>query len=212
MSTLFSSSTVFDAIYHLLNAEDEEEKDRLTERWRDSKLEELNFMGIVGGLLAAVLTSTNSWPNVLSDGTTQSWQVRACWFSGLACALACVLTAASQSIRLHRISSLPNGNACIRALLSSRAKGRQGEVLPRRTHVFLWQMSVLYLMCIVFIMVAGMFVLLWSAVGGKDWWDGQVQLAITFTCVVFVIACVFACEQYTLFAWNGAATRPPIAA
>ena len=47
MSTLFSSSTTFDAIYHLLNAEDEVEKDRLTERWRNSKLEELNFMGIV---------------------------------------------------------------------------------------------------------------------------------------------------------------------
>lgn len=47
MSSLFSSSTTYGPIYRLLNTHDEKERDRLTERWKDNKLQELNFVGIV---------------------------------------------------------------------------------------------------------------------------------------------------------------------
>lgn len=47
MASLFKSTTSYDPIFALLNAETEEERDRLTEKWRDHKLEELNFVGIV---------------------------------------------------------------------------------------------------------------------------------------------------------------------
>ena len=39
--------TVFDPVYILLNAEDPKERDELTRQWRDHKLQELNFVGIV---------------------------------------------------------------------------------------------------------------------------------------------------------------------
>lgn len=39
--------TSYDAIRVILNTEDEEERDRLTEKWQSHKLEELSFVGIV---------------------------------------------------------------------------------------------------------------------------------------------------------------------
>lgn len=47
MSSLFRSTTTYDPVFALLNAETEERRDELTEKWRDHKLEELNFIGIV---------------------------------------------------------------------------------------------------------------------------------------------------------------------
>lgn len=47
MSSLFKSTTTYDPIFALLNGNTEDERDRLTEKWRDHKLEELNFVGIV---------------------------------------------------------------------------------------------------------------------------------------------------------------------
>lgn len=47
MSLIFKSTTSYDPVFALLNAETAEERDKYTERWRDHKLEELNFIGIV---------------------------------------------------------------------------------------------------------------------------------------------------------------------
>lgn len=47
MSSLFKSHTTYDPIFALLNADRKEERDQLTESWRDHKLQELNFIGIV---------------------------------------------------------------------------------------------------------------------------------------------------------------------
>lgn len=150
------------------------------------------------------MTSTNSWPNVFQDGNSKPWPVRACWFSGLIFALAAVLTAASQSIRLHRLSCRTDANEAIRGLLASKARGRNGELLPRHSHVYLWQSSVMYLMVSVFILIAGLFCMLWAAAGGANWWNGQAQLAITFTVVSAVVIVMFVWEQFTLFSWDGA--------
>lgn len=40
-------STTYDPIEILLNTEDEDERDDLTILWRDNKLSELNFVGVV---------------------------------------------------------------------------------------------------------------------------------------------------------------------
>lgn len=39
--------STYDPIEILLNAESEEERDELTARWRDNKLSELSFVGVV---------------------------------------------------------------------------------------------------------------------------------------------------------------------
>lgn len=40
-------STTYDPVEILINTEDEDERDELTIKWRDNKLSELNFVGVV---------------------------------------------------------------------------------------------------------------------------------------------------------------------
>ncbi|KAF3001823.1 hypothetical protein E8E13_003538 [Curvularia kusanoi] len=69
----------YDPIEILLNAATEDERDELTARWRDNKLSELNFVGVVAALLAGVLTSTGSWPSILPSGELSPWPIRTTW-------------------------------------------------------------------------------------------------------------------------------------
>lgn len=47
MASIFYSHTTYDSMFQLLNDDDDDEQDRLTERWKNNKIEELNFVGIV---------------------------------------------------------------------------------------------------------------------------------------------------------------------
>ena len=113
------------------------------------------------------------------------------------------MTAASQSIRLHRMSCREDANASIRSLLCSRQRAKNGELLPRQAQVYLWQSAVLYLMISVFIMIAGMLTLVWTAAGGENRWNGQLQLALMFTIVAVIVMALFLWEHLTLFSWDG---------
>lgn len=44
---LAPQDSTYDSVYIILNTPDEREKDALTQQWREHKLEELNFIGIV---------------------------------------------------------------------------------------------------------------------------------------------------------------------
>ncbi|KAI0484903.1 hypothetical protein GGR56DRAFT_680769 [Xylariaceae sp. FL0804] len=207
MSSLFKSTTTYDPIYCLLNAENEEARDEMTERWKDNKLQELNFIGIVGALLAGVLTSTGSWPSILPNGSISPWTVRACWYCGILLALASVLTAAQQSIRLHRLSCHTRPNVAIRRLLRSRARDRDGRALPRRAQVYMWQMSGFILSVSVLAMLTGLFILIWSSTGGfaareEGWWNSDAKMAVTFSSLFAVLAVVISYEQYTMYSWH----------
>ncbi|KAJ4368400.1 hypothetical protein N0V83_006757 [Neocucurbitaria cava] len=97
--------STYDPIEILLNTEDTEQRDELTVRWRDNKLSELSFIGVVAALLAGVLTSTGSWPNILPNGKQSPWPVRTSWYCGIVLALFSILSAANQTVRLHRLPS-----------------------------------------------------------------------------------------------------------
>lgn len=62
MSSLFRSTTTYDPIEELLNAETDDRRDELTQRWKDNKLQELNFIGIVVRDIAKI-------PPTVSDPT-----------------------------------------------------------------------------------------------------------------------------------------------
>lgn len=61
-NTLTARDSTFDSIYIIINTQDEQERDNLTERWRDHKLEELNFIGIVVGNNPCSQTADNALP------------------------------------------------------------------------------------------------------------------------------------------------------
>ncbi|KAJ4333053.1 hypothetical protein N0V95_009514 [Ascochyta clinopodiicola] len=175
--------STYDPIEILLNTVDEEERDELTARWRDNKLSELNFVGVVSALLAGVLTSTGSWPAILPSGELSPWPIRTSWYSGIILSLFSLLTAADQTVRLHRLSSHRDGLANLRRLLAKRPSGLDPDLdvetggarlQPSLLQIVTWQMSVMFLTCATLCMVVGLFLHIWSAtphVGRHGPWD-----------------------------------------
>lgn len=197
-------STAYEAMCLILNAEDPNERDELTKTWRNHKLEELNFVGTLGALLAGCLSSTSSWPDVLNNGREKPWTVRALWLSGLVFALFSVLIAGLQSMRLHRLSAHRDGLELIRSGLSGR-RDSAGRVRPQWLHVNAWEFSLAFLITSVLCMVMGIAVLVWVSTGyGPDkpedggWWDENSKMAVTFTIVLGFAMLVLLSSQTAL--------------
>jgi len=182
--------STYDPIEILLNAEGEEQ-DTLTARWRDNKLSELNFVGVVvcklsvpryvfcpswvdqhehlhvtkspdkwqAALLAGVLTSTGSWSSILPSDELSPWPIRTTWYCGIVLSLFSILTAADQTVRLHRLSSHRDGLDNLRKLLSKTIRERdceaQTRLQPSLLQVVTWQMPVMFLTSATICMIVG---------------------------------------------------------
>ncbi|KAJ4253875.1 hypothetical protein NW762_010272 [Fusarium torreyae] len=171
------TSTAYDTITRMLNEDDDKQKDELTKNWRNHKLEELNFVGTLGALLASCLSSTNSWPDVLSNGRNKPWPVRTLWFSGLVFALFSVVIAGIQSMRLHRLSAHPDGLQFIRNGLG-RKRRSDNKAHPNWLQVYAWEFSLAFLVLSVLCLVVGLTILIWAGTefGPRKpredgWWD-----------------------------------------
>ncbi|KAI4605876.1 hypothetical protein J4E80_010409 [Alternaria sp. BMP 0032] len=92
--------STYDPLEILLNTHDQSERDELVEKWRDNKLSELNFVGVVSALLAGVLTSTGSWPNILTTGRPTPWYVRTSWYCGIIITMLSIISAADQTVAI----------------------------------------------------------------------------------------------------------------
>ncbi|KAH7398555.1 hypothetical protein BKA66DRAFT_508853 [Pyrenochaeta sp. MPI-SDFR-AT-0127] len=199
--------STYDPIEILLNTEDSEEQDRLTMRWRDNKLSELSFVGVVAALLAGVLTSTGSWPNILPNGEKSPWSVRTSWYCGIILALFSILTTADQTVRLHRLSSHRDGLDNIRKLLAKtngerRHSAKTGRRVPSLLQLLTWQMPVMFLTSATICMIVGMFLHVWSAtthLKHPAWWDDNTKVAITYTIVSLIAITLFFIGQVSLF-------------
>ncbi|KFH45568.1 hypothetical protein ACRE_035840 [Hapsidospora chrysogenum ATCC 11550] len=179
------SSPASEGISLMLNSETPQERDELTRSWRDHKLEELNFVGTLGALLASCLSSTSAWPDVLNNGHKKPWSVRAIWFSGLVFALFSVIIAGLQSMRLHRLSAHRDGLRKIRVGLGRRHSASSDGYQPYRFQVYAWEASQAFLLLSVVLMVLGIAVLVWvSTEYGPDkpyedgWWDENSKVSL----------------------------------
>ncbi|KAF2713987.1 hypothetical protein K504DRAFT_370231 [Pleomassaria siparia CBS 279.74] len=196
-------SSTFDPIETLLNAEDPEERDRLTEQWRDHRLAELSFVGVVSALLAGVLTSTGSWPNI-SSGSQDAWYVRTSWYCGIILSLFSLLAAADQTVRLHRMSSHRNALNNIRNLLAmpdgKRRRSKSSHRLkPKTSQVYAWQLPVIFLTTATVAMIVGMFLHVWNAPSGLNWADDNVKVAVVFSVVAVLSIGIFFAGQATMY-------------
>jgi hypothetical protein len=129
-------------------------------------------------LLAGVLTSTGSWPTILTNGKQSPWFVRLSWYCGIILSLLSIISAADQTVRLHRLSSHRDGLANIHKLLSkgSRIKRKTCRRAPSLLQIMTWQMPVMFLITATVCMVVGMFLLVWSATSHLNdltRWDDQ---------------------------------------
>ncbi|KAF2747761.1 hypothetical protein M011DRAFT_476935 [Sporormia fimetaria CBS 119925] len=199
-------ASTWDPIEILLNTEDEEERDTLTQRWTENRLKELSFVGVVAALLAGVLTSTGSWPSVLPPDTPKPWSVRTSWYCGIILSLFSILSAADQTIRLHRMSSHRDANRKIRRLLSKWdkrgiASSHERHLKPNTLQIYAWQLPVIFLTGATVCMIVGMFAHVWSAANVNDWklWEGNQKMAVTFTIVGLTSIVIFFAGQVLLY-------------
>ena len=127
-------------------------------------------------LLAGVLTSTGSWPNILPNGSSSPWSVRTSWYCGIVLSLFSILSAADQTVRLHRLSSHRDGLANIRRLLARKGKGTRAATngpsfRPSLLQIMTWQMPVMFLTSATVCMIVGMFLHVWSATKHMTFFD-----------------------------------------
>lgn len=196
--------STYDPIEILLNADTTQERDELTMKWRDNKLSELNFVGVVSALLAGVLTSTGSWPAILPSGTLAPWPIRTSWYCGIILSLFSILTAADQTVRLHRLSSHRDGLANIRKVLTKKrgSKDARGRCLPSRLQIVTWQMPVMFLTTATLCMIVGLFLHVWSAVksmGAPGLWNDDTKVAVTYSVVALISIGIFIVGQVALY-------------
>jgi hypothetical protein len=137
---------------------------------------------IQAALLAGVLTSTGSWPTILTNGKQSPWFVRTAWYCGIILSLLSIISAADQTVRLHRLSSHRDGLANIHKLLAkSSTVRRTGRRAPSLLQIMTWQMPVMFLITSTICMVVGMFLLVWSAtsnLGTLRMWDDQNKVSL----------------------------------
>ncbi|KAK1818006.1 hypothetical protein LTR12_007641 [Friedmanniomyces endolithicus] len=69
-----------------------------------------------------------SWPTILSSGVESPWIVRTCWYCGIVFSLFAVLTAAQQSIRLHRMATHRDAWRNIRLFMGAKYRDEEGIV------------------------------------------------------------------------------------
>ncbi|KAL6710334.1 hypothetical protein ACN47E_009280 [Coniothyrium glycines] len=199
--------STYDPIEILLNTEDGKEQDDLTTRWKDNKLSELSFVGVVSALLAGVLTSTGSWPSILPNGEESPWSVRTSWYCGIILSLFSILAAADQTVRLHRLSSHRDGLENIRRVLAKTNGERKhstktGRRRPSLMQIMTWQMPVMYLTSATICMIVGMFLHVWSAtthLKSPMLWEDNTKVAITFSVVALASIILFFIGQITLY-------------
>jgi len=130
-------------------------------------LADKNLLTFEATILMVVSTSTGSWPDILSNDRQSPWWVRTCWYCSMILALCSILSAADQTVRLHRIASHRDGWKNLRSLLAktSDKRGRinnTGRMQPYALQIYTWQLSAMFLVTSTITLIAGMFLHVWS--------------------------------------------------
>jgi hypothetical protein len=145
-------------------------------------------------LLAGVLTSTGSWPNILPNGKESPWPVRTSWYCGIILSLFSILSAADQTVRLHRLSSHRDGLEHLRKLLAKSGyhnnSPKSGSLRPSLVQIMTWQMPVMFLTTATICMIVGMFLHVWSAtthMSRPALWDDNTK--VRWLCEIRKVSC-----------------------
>ncbi|MDI1490464.1 MAG: hypothetical protein OHK93_001667 [Ramalina farinacea] len=194
-----------DPIKALLNVPDQEVADRLTEKWTDAKLGELQYVGVTVGKTAALKRKDNglvtstvaaafSWASIPTD----PWSVDACWMSSLVLALTAISLAAQQTIGLNRLRSCENGLLKIRHLLgeapwkqehhsdvshvSDDAKDGFNRTKIKRSQLWAWQTPIMMSNFAILLFIVGLMIAIFARAAATmgDWSKPDGKIAVFF--------------------------------
>jgi hypothetical protein len=165
----------------LINEADPTAQDRLTQLWRDSKISELQTVGLTVSAIysTSVLRPSNTRPTVSQSALVSSvitsafswfnaplcpWATKSVWYSGLTLAMCSISLATQQSIALHRIGGHSEALQRIRSILSIRDGSMQPK--PRRSQLYIWQVPIMLLNISILLFLVGLAILVWNAALG----------------------------------------------
>ena len=106
-----------------------------------------------------MIASAFTWPTL----QTNTCAIQAFRYSGLVFFLTSIAAATQQSLALYRLTSLPDGLAKIREMLSEDDPDASGRFRPRYSQLYIWQAPLLLLNSSVYVFITCVAVLLWSA-------------------------------------------------
>ena len=121
-----------------------------------------------------------------NDGNTP-WAARTCWYCGILLSLCSILSAADQTVRLHRLVSHRDSWKNIRTLLSKASRSRPrksqrtGRLQPYTAQVYTWQLSVMFLTTGTIFLIVGMFLHVWAAIQPLkhvEWSDPNLKVRV----------------------------------
>ncbi|KAL8831671.1 MAG: hypothetical protein Q9170_005194 [Blastenia crenularia] len=180
-----------DPISHLLNVTDTHEADKLTEKWADGKLKELNYVGVSSALVTGTIASAFSWYSIDDD----PWTTEAFWTAALVLTLTAISLATQQTIGLSRLCSCENGWLKVRNLLgeenpsyrrierkpsflSRPQRHPENKIRMKKSQLWMWQTPVMLLNFAILLFVIGLMISVFvrAARYGGDWTNGRIQV------------------------------------
>ncbi|OAL32805.1 hypothetical protein AYO20_07762 [Fonsecaea nubica] len=148
----WQKNMTLDPIQKLVTAAKDDERRQLTRYWRESKLAELNYVGLTSvqdpvgmkivehsALVTSAFASAIGWQTV-----NLIPYVLGIWFGGLILVLTSIFIATAQSIAVYRLTTSDEGLDELARLLGYNTQD-PGRSRPRRIQVLAWQMPVMLL-------------------------------------------------------------------
>ncbi|KIW85890.1 hypothetical protein Z517_01283 [Fonsecaea pedrosoi CBS 271.37] len=135
----WQKNMTLDPIQKLVTAAKDDDRRQLTRNWRESKLAELNYVGLTSALVTSAFASAIGWQTV-----NLIPYVLGIWFGGLILVLTSIFIATAQSIAVYRLTTSDEGLDELAGLLGNNPQD-PGSSQPRRFQVLAWQMPVMLL-------------------------------------------------------------------
>jgi len=176
----------------------------VTREWKKAMLNELNFVGIVAGLVATIITS------FLAGSPVLSWPVRALFLSALLFVLISISIAAQYTMTLTRLCYNPRSTKRLKRALQKIAKEKEkdteggnreggqkspaeinvegeeeeqattGGLQPSRMQLYAWQIPVVLLAVAVLKLVIGLNIWVFEAAVAEPTWGDDKKTAVFF--------------------------------
>ncbi|KAN0120313.1 hypothetical protein V8E51_002521 [Hyaloscypha variabilis] len=206
-------------------------------RWRERKVEELQFISIAVLTITAIITASFSWNTV----ATAHWTAPALWYASLTFAICGVLLAAQQVTALSVLGPLPKNSmpavsykAILRylpqmlertSIIPLDAEGREsnyelGEWTVRWKMVFTWQIPMMFTGYSFLCYIVGLTILACTPLIQRQPWGPESKIAIGYLATfgagwavfIYCSLCGYDRMDLDVVFWEEEGSHPPAAA
>ncbi|KAI1763110.1 hypothetical protein GGR53DRAFT_498623 [Hypoxylon sp. FL1150] len=187
---------VSEPITRFLEEPGDDERDRLTVRWKETNLSQLQAICVSSALIGGVVSASYTWPVLGNLAASNRSTVMAIWYSALVMALTSVATSAQQAVALNRLATHPEGLQRIRDLLGKQTA--PGVWRPRKLQLIIWQTPISLLNSSIVLYAVGLSVLVWTSVSWAWTWNDS-KVVILYTVVLAYAAVLYVITAFGIY-------------